>query len=66
MRLYCPQWCHRTKGWIDLPMLADKQKKPADDAAEEFAQQHKVATRVIKKPHGWKSEDSKHNVPESP
>ena len=31
-RYYCPQWCHRTKGWIDLPMLADKQLKPATHA----------------------------------
>lgn len=54
-RFYCPQWCHNTKGWIDLPSLASKKEKEAIDAAEEFAvNEHPgVRTRVIRKPHNW-------------
>ena len=63
MRLYCPQWCHRRKGWIDLPMLADKKEHVAIKTAEEFANTHQVSTRTIRKPQGWKPEDSKYQLP---
>lgn len=56
-RFYCPQWCHRMKGWTDLPMLASASKKEADDAAELFASTNVVVTRTIRKPKGWKPSD---------
>ena len=59
MRFYCPQWCHSMKGWIDLPMLASKKEKEANDSAAEFAERNKVVARVIRKPHGWEPEKGK-------
>jgi hypothetical protein len=51
-RYYVVQYCHRTRGWTDLPLASFKQKK-CQDAAEEFASTHRVVTRVIRKPKGW-------------
>lgn len=59
MRFYCVQWCHRTKGWLDLPSLASKKESEANDSSEEFAKAHGVVTRVIRKPHGWEPSDGK-------
>jgi hypothetical protein len=61
-RFYCPQWCHRTKGWIDIPMLASTQEKPVNDALKRFCEEHQVQGRVIRKPHGWSPEDSKYQA----
>jgi len=47
------------KGWIDLPMLASKKEKEANDSAAEFAERNKVVARVIRKPHGWEPEKGK-------
>jgi len=55
-RWYCVQWCHSTKGWIDVPSLAFIGKKEADNAAEAYAHKHMAATRAIRKPHGWAPE----------
>jgi hypothetical protein len=52
-RYYSVQWCHSKRGWLDLASLASLKKKEAEDASEEFALRWKVATRVIRKPHGW-------------
>lgn len=52
-RWYCVQWSHPKRSWIDLPSLASKKLKEADDAAISFAEQNKVVTRVLRKPHGW-------------
>lgn len=38
---------------MDLPSLASLREKEAVDAAEQFAQEHHVATRTLRKPHGW-------------
>lgn len=63
-RYHCPQWAHRRAGWVDLPSLASFSEKPANDAAEIFAKSHPgVQTRVIRKPHGWKPEDSQVKIP---
>lgn len=52
-RFYCVQWCHVRRGWIDLPSLASKSEKEANDAAEQFAKTNGVVTRTIRKPKGW-------------
>ncbi len=56
VRYYCPQWCHQEKGWLDLPSLASKKLKEANDSLKEFlGQQHQgLQGRVIRKPKGWK------------
>jgi len=55
-RYWCPQFCHRNKGWIDLPGASYK-KSDVDAIAECIAQKHLVATRSIRKPHNWKPKD---------
>jgi hypothetical protein len=52
-RYYCVQWCHSRRGWLDLPSLASTKEKEAVDASEQFAHEHHVVTRTIRKPHGW-------------
>jgi hypothetical protein len=53
-RWYCVQWSHPARGWVDLPSLASKKEKEANDAALVFAEEHPgVVTRTIRKPHGW-------------
>lgn len=52
-RWYCVQFCHSMKGWIDLPSLASKREKEANDAAQKFAEANHVVCRVIRKPHSW-------------
>lgn len=58
VRWYCVQWSHAKKGWLDLPSLASKKEKEANDAAKVFAEENSVVTRVIRKPHGWKPESN--------
>lgn len=57
-RYYCPQWCHSKKGWVDISFLASKKEKEANDSAKEFAENNKVVTRVIRKPHNWEPEET--------
>ena len=53
-RYYCPQWAHQRRGWLDLPSLASKREKEANDAARAFAEEPRVVVRTLRKPHGWK------------
>ena len=57
-RWYCPQWKHKDKGWINLPTLASKKKKGADDNAKEFAEKNTVVVRTHKMPKGWMPDES--------
>ena len=53
-RFYFVQWCHNTRGWLDVPRMAFKKLKPANDMAKEYAKKTGAVTRVIRKPKGWK------------
>lgn len=52
-RWYCVQAAHFIRGWLDLPSLSSMKKSEADLWAREFAETRNVATRTIRKPHGW-------------
>lgn len=41
------------RGWTDLPTLIAEHKAVANNYARSFAEAHHVATRTIRKPHGW-------------
>lgn len=52
-RYYCPQVHDSQRSWIDLPTLASKREKEANEAARQYAEKHVRVVRVIRKPHGW-------------
>lgn len=51
-RYYCPQAITK-KGYVDLPSLASSSMTKASEAARNFAEQHRVVVRVIRKAKGW-------------
>lgn len=67
-RYYVVQYCHRARGWTDLPSLASFKQKECQDASEDFASTHRVVTRVIRKPKGWvppaPSDEPEESLPE--
>jgi hypothetical protein len=64
MRYYIPQFCDSRRGWVDMPQLASKQKKVADDAAKVVAEGSQVATRAIQKPVGWEPREGEEVWPD--
>ncbi len=53
MSFYCPQWEHKSKGWIDLPSLASESERTANVAAKLFSRQFNCKTQVVQKPEKW-------------
>jgi hypothetical protein len=52
-RFYIVQWYHNRQGWIDVVPLATLKQKQAIRDAEDFCANHRVQTRVTRKPKGW-------------
>jgi hypothetical protein len=59
-RYFIVQWCHERRGWLDLPLCGHKRVE-LEREAREFTEEHRVVTRVIRKPKGWVPPPPKEN-----